>query len=294
MGRGETQMSAATNATRVGGESQRWTLKRGGASQRVARRAALLTSLAAILCLALAAGASAQGARWELISNHGPTNVPLTPAIAQQWTISASGSEGAPNVGRFHLVVEVEGKKPEQQKTKDLPFKATAAEVQSALEAVKSIGAGNVTVTGGPTAGQEGWSYVVTFIGSFEGLNTVESLEAESETTPKELKEVEKAGEEPSELESESNLTRRAARNTVIYQIIPSNLGAVATSGPITVTDKLPPGLSPRKPRKRCRASGAAHPKVKAAKKSRARAISPSSPTPRPKPSSSTPTRTPT
>ena len=243
MGRGETQMSAATNATRVGGESQRWTLKRGGASQRVARRAALLTSLAAILCLALAAGASAQGARWELISNHGPTNVPLTPAIAQQWTISASGSEGAPNVGRFHLVVEVEGKKPEQQKTKDLPFKATAAEVQSALEAVKSIGAGNVTVTGGPTAGQEGWSYVVTFIGSFEGLNTVESLEAESETTPKELKEVEKAGEEPSELESESNLTRRAARNTVIYQIIPSNLGAVATSGPITVTDKLPPGL---------------------------------------------------
>jgi hypothetical protein len=210
-------------------------------STMAARRARLLASLTVTLVLALVASAAAGTAspRWELISNHGPTNVPRTHATPQQWTIT---EPVLANVGRFKIEVEVEGHTA--RKTKFIKADASAAEVQTELRELVQVGT-NVTVTGGPSephpAGE--WSYVVSFVGGLEGLN-LPTVEVETfESTIKERKEVEEKSEEPVEAEPELEETQKASRNTVIYQIIPKNLGAAPTSGLITVTDKLPPGV---------------------------------------------------
>lgn len=50
--------------------------------------------------------------------------------------------------------------------TEPLPYNASAEEVQSALESLASIGAGNVNVHGGPGGEGGGTPYLVTFVGS--------------------------------------------------------------------------------------------------------------------------------
>jgi hypothetical protein len=50
--------------------------------------------------------------------------------------------------------------------TKAIPFNASAGEVQSALEALESIGPGNVVVKGGPGGEGGGTPYIVEFVGS--------------------------------------------------------------------------------------------------------------------------------
>ncbi len=57
-----------------------------------------------------------------------------------------------------------------QQTTAALPWNATSAQVQAALEGLSIIGAGNVTVTGGP-GGAGGAPYVVTFTGGLAGVD---------------------------------------------------------------------------------------------------------------------------
>ena len=52
------------------------------------------------------------------------------------------------------------------QTTPDIAFDASAASVQSALEGLSSIGAGNVTVTGGPGSAGGGAPYLVAFGGT--------------------------------------------------------------------------------------------------------------------------------
>jgi hypothetical protein len=198
-------------------------------------------SLTLLLFLAIAATASAQTPRWELITNHGPTNVPRTQPIPQQWTVYESES---PNVGRFRIKATVEGR-ARSRNTEPLPYDAGAAEVQAALEGLAVIKPGNVAVTGGPSGPNPAqWSYVVTFKGAFDGLNDVELEAEELKPTKEEMKEVEEAGEEPTEsLELESEETRKASRNTVVYQVVATNLSSTPTSGKITLTDKLPAGL---------------------------------------------------
>jgi hypothetical protein len=53
--------------------------------------------------------------------------------------------------------------------TKELLFNASAAEVQSALEGLASIGMGNVVVKGGPGGEGGGTPYTVIFVGSLAG-----------------------------------------------------------------------------------------------------------------------------
>jgi len=235
MGPGDKQLNGGADAARTAASNPlRRALQLTGP-----RRALLLAPLTLLLVLAIAATAAAAATpRWEIISNHGPTNVPRTHALPQQWTLTEAGT---PNVGRFKIEVEVPGKKA--QKTKYLPFNATHTEVQTELEELTHVGK-NVTVTGGPTSpGQAEWSYVISFVGELEGLN-LPTVEVEQfEATLKEKKEVEEKKEEPAEAELEFEETHKASRNTVIYQIIPTNLGSAPTSGLITLTDKLPAGL---------------------------------------------------
>ncbi len=58
--------------------------------------------------------------------------------------------------------------------TEPLPFDETAAGVQSALEALTTIGAGNVSVSGGPGDGAGSSPYEITFEGNLAGVNVRE------------------------------------------------------------------------------------------------------------------------
>jgi hypothetical protein len=234
MGRGNEQGTAGAavsgRARNGGAAAIRRAVRLAGS-----RRVVLLAPLALILTLVFAATASAAGPRWELITDHAPTDVPRTPSTPQTWTLSVAG-----NVGKLKLEVEVEGKRAEKTK---LPLRSSAEQVQAALEGLKAIGK-NVTVTGGPSSPtQTEWSYVVKFTGALEGLD-VPLFEAEAVSgTPKEEKEVEAGGGEVEEPEASTEETYEASRNTVVYRLMLTNRSSEPSSGPITVTDKLPAGL---------------------------------------------------
>ncbi len=84
------------------------------------------------------------------------------PAVAHTTTgglandVQTLSITGTPTGGTFTLVFG-------GQTTNAIPFNATAAQVQSALVALSSIGAGNVTCTGGPLPGANA---VITFTGT--------------------------------------------------------------------------------------------------------------------------------
>jgi hypothetical protein len=67
--------------------------------------------------------------------------------------------------------------------TPDLPFDTSAAELDAALETLPSIGAGNVTVSGGPGDNLGREPYVITFTGPFAG-QSIPKLVAQSGTPP--------------------------------------------------------------------------------------------------------------
>jgi hypothetical protein len=76
---------------------------------------------------------------------------------------------GSPTGGTFRLTYA-------GQTTPALPFNASTAAVQAALEALSTIGAGNVTV-----AGTAGTSYVVTFAGTLANIQ-VDLIEADGDS----------------------------------------------------------------------------------------------------------------
>ncbi|MGA2319549.1 MAG: hypothetical protein ABSG95_02245 [Solirubrobacteraceae bacterium] len=198
-----------------------------------------------------ASSALAATPAWELISLHGPTNVPLTPSVNQVYTLTIKG-----NAGQFGLRFKnEETESGEEGETKLLPFHATHEEVQEALEKLKgekgiekkAIGAGNVNVTGGP--GDEGGTkpYVIEFVGDLADRYLPAELEAtEEEPSVKEEEKVENEGKEVEPATATLALTTAGNRDRVDYQLIPRNVGGAATEagGTITVIDKLPPGLS--------------------------------------------------
>lgn len=69
------------------------------------------------------------------------------------------------------------------QTTGDLEFNASAASVQSALEALASIGAGNVTVTGGPGSAGGGTPYLISFGGALADTDLA-AITVSAGTTP--------------------------------------------------------------------------------------------------------------
>jgi hypothetical protein len=80
----------------------------------------------------------------------------LTPSEVQRATIT-----GAPTGGTFTLTFS-------GQTTTAIPYNATAATVQTALEALSNLAPGDVTVTGGPGPGTP---YDITFGGAYAGTD---------------------------------------------------------------------------------------------------------------------------
>jgi hypothetical protein len=145
---------------------------RGAASAWLAQ----IAMLAAVGLLAGAAHASAaagEAPRWKIVSSTSPTNLaPNSPRDeVQDVAIDATG-------GTFKLSVSSRGcEEGVPSATEPIAATATAAEVQSALEALSCpVGSGGVTVTGG--AGAAG-PYVVSFVGE-HGNRPVPRMKADA------------------------------------------------------------------------------------------------------------------
>lgn len=209
------------------------------------RAACVLSALALALVLAPAASASSPPS-WQVISSHVPAEIPLAEAVDQQDTVTIGSPDGeGPYVG--HFVLEVENEAGELGETKPLRYAASAAAVQSALEAVEIIGHGNVKVTGGPSSvtgkGQRSWTYSVTFTGALRG-SEVTMEEEEVDATQAEEAAIEREGGEPEEGQAEESNIRRGQHDTITYQLAAQNTGGSPSSGRITLTDALPAGLT--------------------------------------------------
>jgi hypothetical protein len=246
-----------------------------GSCSRPATRLAALTvcALACLLASSASAGAVTAKPAWEVISNHAPTNVPITPSRNEVWNLEVSGEGGSPNVGRFRIEFPnpANGK---EERTKPISWAASDAELQAELELLKAIGPGNVVVTGGPQHhGEERWTYVITFVNELAGHQIPRFEEtiivAEFEAKGAEIKEVEAKGETPIEgtAAEEASVAVLGERDTIHYKVIPTNVGGAPTVGevikpkkPVTVTDKLPPGVTtlgtPEAPGWKCKPEG--------------------------------------
>jgi hypothetical protein len=211
---------------------------------------AVLAVLGAALVLSLGIPGQALAATptpspaWELTSNHGPTNVPTKPPANLVMILTVRAHDG-----KFTLYFENE-ETGEEGETKLLPFDATAAEVQEALEKLKeggkAIGPGNVVVTGGPGDATGSKPYVIEFTGALADryLGSEVLAIGEQELTEAEEKKLEKNGEEPEEGTFSLAIATAGYHGTVDYQLTPRNIGGETAKGPITIADQLPAGLA--------------------------------------------------
>jgi hypothetical protein len=163
--------------------------------------------------------------QWKIVSIASPTNLqPGSPRDeVQQVTVNASG-------GTFALIAESSNCSEGGQTTASIPYNASAAEVQSALEAISCVfPSGTVAVTGGP-GGESPVPYVITF-GAVLANQPVPVMQANgsSLTGPK-------AKATVAELTKGKYMTE--------MRVVATNVGGAGTDGStITLNDVLPAGL---------------------------------------------------
>jgi len=125
----------------------------------------------ASLTLSKPATAAATGTPTSLTSPEAPGNVP----VDEIQSVTVEATEGV-----FNLIFEPPNSRPTLAETSpNLPYNASAAEVQSALESLPSIGAGDIAVTStnpGGQAGVPGGPYLVEFKGSRYGDTDIRGL----------------------------------------------------------------------------------------------------------------------
>jgi hypothetical protein len=186
---------------------------------------------ALIAALALAAFPAAAGAAPVLNleirhaqANFPPGGAPATPRVVTQTQGSASVNEGVneeqqvvvpASKGKFNLCFDPDAGGPAAaQCTPNLAFDASTATVQAALRALPAIGSPSVDVTS-----QFFRTYDVVFTGDLAKTN-VPTLEAASAAAPDDLR-----------------------RGPELWFDV-ANVGPVPTSGPLTLTVKLPAGIT--------------------------------------------------
>jgi hypothetical protein len=176
---------------------------------------AVLPAMCGLGILSASAFAETPGPGWELTSRTFPTNLPLAVNDVQQVVVNATG-------GTFTL--SFLSPTFEENTTVAIPYNAAASVVQSDLEALPEIGAGNVMVTGVPG------SYAVTFTVRL-GARHVSKLTADAAELT--------GGEQTATVTVQ---TEGAGRGTIEMDIV--NIGKAPSKGPITVTDTLPEGVT--------------------------------------------------
>ena len=161
----------------------------------------LVISGAMGICSAPALALS-EGPGWELAAATYPTN--LVHGVNEVQEVITSSKAATFTLGF------------EGETTAPILFGAEASTVQSALEGLSSVGAGNVSVSEGATTG----TYIVTFDGALGNMK-VATLAVSSGSV--------------------EVTTLGAASGTIGIDVF--NIGAGASSGTITITDALPPGV---------------------------------------------------
>lgn len=173
------------------------------------------------LLLSVAAPAAEAGPAWQ-IESLAPSSMSPEASATVRTAVPGSASPASDEkqevtvtagFGQFRLGFDAET-------TADLAFNATASQVQAALEALGSIGSGNVEVAGGPGTNSAPEPYVVTFKGALAAQD-VEQLSAEDGATP---------------------LARTLAYRVVVDNAGDSDLEAGAE--PFSFSADLPPGLT--------------------------------------------------
>jgi hypothetical protein len=175
---------------------------------------ALLASVTAIAALLFAAPSLAAGPPvWSIQSVASPTIMQTSDAVGAKVEILAKG-------GTFTLTFR-------GQTTGPIAYDASATGIQSALGALSSIGGagGSAIVTGGPGGSRE-TPYFIVFAGELRGVPAA-TMTADGASL---------SGAEPT-------ATITTATNDE-YDVQVENIGGSVSSGVITVTDKLPPGLT--------------------------------------------------
>jgi hypothetical protein len=165
------------------------------------RIVAILTGAAACFAALVAVASAAPGPGWELTANTYPTNLVHGANEVQQVTASEEG-------GTFTLTYKGE-------ETGAIADHAADAEVQAALEALATVGAGDVEVTGAVPG-----VYAVTFVGALGHMKSAELEGSGAGVTV---------------------TTEGYASGTIAIDLF--NTGAAESNGAITVTDTLPHGL---------------------------------------------------
>jgi hypothetical protein len=112
--------------------------------------------------------------------------------------------------------------------TEPLPYNASAAEVQVALEGLPTVGPGNVEVSGGPGGPGAGAPYVIAFKGGLADTN-VSLLET---------------GNEALSGNAVTQTTVSGGPNTSTLMLMAVNVGAATSSGPVTLRAELPSGIT--------------------------------------------------
>jgi hypothetical protein len=170
-----------------------------------AQRAAAAVVVMAVLCglgvATPAANAATEAPGWALVANSYPTNFVHGANAAQEVTVEAS---------TFTLTFE-------GQTTSTIASGAAASELQAALEALPTIGPGNVIVT--QEAGQPA-VYTVTFTKLLGNMKIAEMVGTGASVSAK---------------------TTGTSSGTIGVDVF--NVGAGTASGTITITDTLPPGV---------------------------------------------------
>ncbi len=164
-------------------------------------------------------GAFASGQRLEGFGIRLGTNVNL--AVGSSLFLSQN-VDGAPDKQAYLVGYDAPAT------TAPLPYDASAAEVQAALEALAPVGAGNVEVSGGPGNHNAEHPYTVSFKGAL------------ADTDVGQL--------EPGSGALTGNATARTAtlggRGVSKLSLMAQNIGGVTSSGPITFRATLPSGIT--------------------------------------------------
>lgn len=186
-------------------------------------RSLLLSALGASACLgaallAPAAVASTPAPAWAPMAVSGPTNLPPTQSETQEVAIDAE--EGA-------FTLSFEG-----QTTTPIAFDAEALEVETALDALSTIGGvgGAVTVLGGPGGPKAEHPYAISFGGSLEETDVPLMLAAAS-------------GLGGSVHSAAVTAPVPGGPGTTELAIYAQNVGGASSAGTITAEVELPPQI---------------------------------------------------
>jgi hypothetical protein len=183
---------------------------------------ASLVAVAGVMGVGVSSAAAASPA-WMISAVAEPTNFASTDIVSESFTVAVSATGGTFTVTAGGATTEA------------IAYNAPAAgsaSVQSALDALPSIGGvgGSVTVTGGPGDAGATSPYVITVGGSLAGKTFEATPEGHGESLT--------GGSQTVEVVEVSK-----GRFVDMYVLTATNVGGAASAGTITIKDVLPPNV---------------------------------------------------